>query len=286
VRRCLRLALAPALTALCGVGLAVPAHASGTGSVTITALDRSGHKIQAPVWLVNPRTNASYTLASGKTRRLSNGLYGATVDIWQDGQTVQTLGSHSFTVKGDHVRLTFDARKGKAIVVTPSYANPRYFDWSADTCFGDTYNGGIDRMGGIASYVIPTTDKRVQFAVTSQWANTNTGPFYWAISNSHAGIPTRLTFSNAHTKFGKVLATVRRGRVKAPSTTLMMDPSGSNSCSGGTISWATFNAPRTVTAYLTAGIWNAYITYTGGYTSAGDTRVVAGRSYHLTFNRS
>lgn len=287
MRRFLRIATVPALAAFAVAGLVQPAKAA-TGSLTVTAIDRSGHKVAAFGWLTN--SGAGLTFKPGATRRLRNGRYGITVVIAPQGTAwgaTQTVGARSFTIKGNHVSLTFDARKGKHITVTASVPNTPYFTYESDTCIDGTYNGGIAHWDGVDNYAIPTTDKHVEWGHTAEWAMSQNGPYYWAITQA-TGIPADPSHSFAHTAFARLQVSVRKGKVKNPATTLFVVPASTSVCSPGTVTWATFNAPRTVTAYVTAGSWQSYITYNNnaGYTPGTALYYRAGHTYGLTLNRT
>jgi hypothetical protein len=83
------------------------------------------------------------------------------------------------------------------------------------------------------------------------------------------GISSHPGCSWAYTSFAKLSVKVRKGTVWEPDTTLMMLPW--TSCSPGSESFATFAAPRTVTAYVTAGRWGPYIIYSGGQSGLNNT---------------
>ncbi|MCO5993080.1 hypothetical protein [Actinoallomurus rhizosphaericola] len=284
--RARRAAAISSLTSLCLATLVAPAEAAG-GSLTVTALDRSGHTTSAHVWLADISTHRQYSFSSTKSRTLPDGHYGVVVSIaphGTDSGAPQTIGSRTFTIKGGRVTLRFDARRGKRISIGTNLAHPYRMMYEADICIAGEYLGGVAGADGVETYAIPTTNRKIRFSATAEWSPTQSGPYYWAVGKPTYGIPSRPGFSWAHTSFAKLSVAVRKGTVKERQTTLMMIPWAT--CSAGSESWATFAAPRTVTAYVTAGQWQPYIFYRGGQTGPTAPQTYkAGKTYHLTFTR-
>ncbi|WP_433179677.1 hypothetical protein [Actinoallomurus sp. CA-150999] len=290
--RARRAAAVSSLTSLCLAGTAIPAEAA-SGSLIITAVDRSGHVTSAHAWAVNTGTHRRYSFSTAKPRTLPNGHYGVAVVIAPNGTNpgaTQTIGSRTFTMKGGRVTLRFDARQGKRISMTTNTAHPYRVMYSADICVASDYLGSIANndsvvnYDGVTNYAIPTSNRSVRFSATVEWSPTRSGPFYWAIGKPTYGIPSEPGFSWTHASFAKLSVKVLKGTVREPDTTLMMLPWAS--CRRGADSFATFTAPRTVTAYVTPGQWAPSIIYSGGVTGVnGVPYYKAGKTYHLTFTR-
>jgi hypothetical protein len=274
------------LISLCLAGLAGPAEAAG-GSLAIKAIDRSGHATPADVWVLNTTTGRTYYFSSAKPRMLPNGHYGVVVAIAPDGTNpgaTQTIGARTFTVNGGRVTLTFDARMGKRISIVANTAYPYRLLYSAEVCIAGEYLGGIAGFDGVENYAIPTSNRKVRFSATAEWSPTQSGPYYWAVGKATYGIPSRPGYSWAHASFAKVSVRVLKGTIHDRETTLMMVPDAP--CSSGSTSFATFAAPRTVTAYVSTGRWSPYIIYSGGESGVHGTPFYkAGKTYHLTFTR-
>ncbi len=281
--RTLRVAAVPALTVLGLAGAAVPAEAA-SGSLTVVAIDRSGHSVKTKAYLLNPATWVEPTYTTGTTHRLKSGRWGVMVVI-KDG-TSQTLGARSVSIGTKHVNLTFDARKGKEVRITPG-GSPSLFSADVAVCVDNQGIYAMDYSGAfwtdITSYAIPTTDKHMQVKYYSVWANSPAGPFHSARSGPAYGISTRPVYDYTHASFAKVLVNVTKGKATAKSATFWTEPIGG--CSYGTSTWGTFNAPRTITSYVTTGSWRPYITYDNGLTQAKAQRFVAPKTYHVTIKR-
>jgi hypothetical protein len=289
MRRLLRAAAVPSLAALGLAGVAAPAEAA-SGSLTVTTVDRAGHASAADVTVTSIATNLWYKLSPGKSRKLPDGRYAVVTIIAPNGVNRgpdQTLGVKEVAVHGRHIAMRFDARQGKRFQVIPNVAGAEFLDYEMGVCVAGAYAGGMDASPSVEGYVIPTNDKNVRSDYEAAWAMSTSGPFYWVAGKKTQGIPTRPVYSYTHASFAKLQVKVLPGNVKDAHTTLFMGiVAGQDaSCAGGTITWADFPVPRTVTAYVSGGYWSPYIDYQGGTTVASINHFVAGKVYHLTLDR-
>lgn len=289
-----RAAAVPAFAALALAGLSAPADAAA-GSLTVTAIDRAGHAAQAQVHVINLATNSEYQLTTGHRHVLANGRYGVGIVISPGGVTPggdQTLGGAIATVRGRNTTIRFDARQGRLFTVTPNAANPLYYFTEADICAGGSILGamaGYYGFNGMQNYVIPSPDRALQFGSGTSWMQSPAGPYYFVTKTIPHGVPSHPSYSYAHGPFAKLVIKVLRGTVKSRATSLMVGPTTFHCSPGGTTA-SNFNAPRTVTAFVSTGDWSPYIIYSGnpfeGLTPGPIRRYVAGQTYRFTLNRT
>jgi hypothetical protein len=284
MRRTIRAAAVPALTVLGLAAASAPAGAA-TGSLTVIAINRSGQKVVTKAHLYRLSTEMDYSVTTGKKRKLSTGRYG--VDVKISSGSTRTLGVRSVWIGTKHVTITFDARKGKQIKITPS-SSPTRFEAGAEACIGGHVISGMDystaASNGWSSYVIPTTDKYIRMAFASIWSSSESGPFHSAVSGPSHGVPASPVYDYTHASFAKVLVKVTKGNVTSKATTFYMEPIGR--CHSGVSGWGPFAAPRTVTSYATTGTWRPFIDYRDGWTYGKKSRFVAPKTYHVTLKRS
>ena len=278
------------LAALAGVaGLAVPAAAS-SGALTVTTLDRTGHAVPTDVSVLNLRTNANYTLHSGRRRALPPGWYGVVAVIAPTGTSwgsTETLGAQTVSIGSHPVSMRFDARRGRHFSVTPNISGPAYFTSEPNICINGTYVGGLPGFDGVTNDVIPSSNRFLRFSYTAFWAQSASGPFYTVVGKTVTGIPSHLAYSYAGVPLARIAIKILKGKAKHAATTLMTYPGGSpNSCNPFTYGFGSISAPQTVTQYVSTGDWMPQITYDNGFTNAPMAHYVGGRTYHLTLNRS
>ncbi|MCP2336805.1 hypothetical protein [Actinomadura rupiterrae] len=275
-----RIVAASAGAALGVACLTVPADAATGGSLTVRTIDRHGRTVRTSVDLVNPSTEAEKQFSSGKSKSLRKGRYalGVVISTPDDGMLgSQTLAARTVTIGSKHVDVTLDARKGKRFSVSPRGATLGSLSKAA-VCAGRSILGQLD-SDGRAMYLVPNTDRALDFGYRASWVTGENGPFYW-VSGSARGVPGGLVRDQAHLHFATIRAKVTTKRSKRYASTLLM---GTRDCPGGTDGWSYFSAPRTVTAYVTTGHWSGYVWNSRGVSNDVDGRFVAGHTYHVTF---
>ena len=252
------LAVATALGTAVGV-LMVPGSASAvTNTLTVTTLTRSGAHIAVHVAATNLRTGVAYSLTSGTAKTLPAGKYSVITDIYNPGDSTDTLGARIVTVSGA-TKTTIDARAGKPVGIrlSPEPVNGAPQVTAVICAVGQLSSawGGFNSPGNI--FVIPNASSSLEFATQTTWlvpdaVDAGTG---YVVLRSVKGVPNGYTPTVSASTLGGARFDVRRGPAGAPGIMASVRPGGDGCAStlGGGL--ANQDAPYHLQTYLSPGAW-------------------------------
>ncbi|MBW6438265.1 hypothetical protein KZ829_31515 [Actinoplanes hulinensis] len=265
---------------------------AATNTLTVTAINRSGAKVSIAATVINVSSNRSYTIRTGKAKKLPKGTYAVLAAI-PTGYTT-TLGGKPVKVSGSS-RLTLDARYGKPVNLGLSPAVTGLAkSTQARLCVDDFQSSAVEAYGSDGSpvYVIPTASKKIQFAAMGTWSNGIGAGDSYAVVHRSNGVPSTPSRAFKRTSLGTVTIDSRRGTGLANDNGIAVQPQ--EGCANDLYS-NLFNseAPTYSKVHLTPGKWHvrsdSHATATSGESWNVDSlfalrTVKAGKSAFVRFN--
>ncbi|GGN73506.1 hypothetical protein GCM10010112_42860 [Actinoplanes lobatus] len=184
---------------------------AATNTLTVTAVNRSGAKVSIAANVINVSTNVSYTIRTGKARKLPKGSYAVLAAI-PTGYTT-TLGGKPVKVSGS-TKLTLDARYGKPVNlgISPAVTGLEKRT-QARLCVDSFISTSVEGYGSDDSpvYVIPTASKKIQFAAMGTWTNALGSGDSYAVVHRSNGVPSTPSRAFKRASLGTVTVDSRRG---------------------------------------------------------------------------
>jgi hypothetical protein len=278
--------------AVVGTGALSALPASGQtaqGTLKVITLDRSGHAIQSyGVAAAVDGSNWTDHLSSGRTVRLPRGTYDVAVDIYESSTGTDTLAIRRVTVGATEAVVRFDARRGRRVTARLRPAPPQ--DYEHRLAYAVCVSGYpvIDGYNSEhALYVIPSSVRATEFAVSSAWQFPGNGPgdSYLALATHSGGLPNGMvrTFHPAG------LATIRLVAKRGPTTgNVDVDLYGqtSNDCYSGLLELRmSGNLPFRLDARVPSADWTVL---ESGADGTGDEPHLyrGGTSYRVVLNQA
>ena len=196
--------LGVALLAGSALGLvpAGDADATGTATLTVTTLDRSGHAAATQVLVENRSTFAMRYLDSGHATRLPKGTYDAFVDVSDQHDQSDTLAIARVALTGTK-KVTVDARRGHRVHLSLSPALPRGYQQSIamSLCQTDGPGAVYGYTYSAALYLVPSSLPEAGFSASSVWSPPSGSDASYVVNTSvHHGLPAGIsrTVVNRH----------------------------------------------------------------------------------------
>ena len=280
------------VAAVVGSCAVAPPSASGEaaqGTLMVITLDRGGQAIRSVgTAATTDGSNSTYRFHSGRTVRLPRGTYDVAVDIFESSTGTDTLAIRRVTVGADRAVLRFDARRGRRVTARLRPAPPQYYEhrYAYAVCVS-----GYQLIEGYNSehalYVIPSSVRATEFAVSSTWQRAGGGPSesYVGLATHRGGLPDGM----ARTYHPAGLATIHLVAKRGPTTgnvELELDGQTSDDCYAGLLQLRmSANLPFGFTAHVPTADWTVFESGADGFSNLPH-RYRDGKSYRLVLNRA
>jgi hypothetical protein len=268
---------------------APPASAAAPGSLAVTTIGRDGKPVVTGLYAANVTTFATYTLTSGRAKRLPKGRYDVIVDIWNSRDGTDTLAARRVTVAGA-ARATIDARHGRAVRAVLKPGPPRGYSqrFNVGLCVTDGYlpiEAWADR-GNL--YVIPSALPSAELAYSSAWTPTDPNshdPRYLTTSAYTGGLPNGIAATVRRSSLATVNVTAYRGPVSGRAEIELADRSGDACASGAQTLDTDATLPYSYTVHVSPGSWQLSEA-AQDYSSAQPHQYHAGKTYNVALNHA
>lgn len=281
--------LGVALLAGSALGLvpAGDADATGTATLTVTTLDRSGHAAATQVLVENRSTFAMRYLDSGHATRLPKGTYDAFVDVSDQHDQSDTLAIARVALTGTK-KVTVDARRGHRVHLSLSPALPRGYQQSIamSLCQTDGPGAVYGYTYSAALYLVPSSLPEAGFSASSVWSPPSGSDASYVVNTSvHHGLPAGISRTVRQSSLATIAVTARSGPVSGGDN---IDLRGQDNgpCTGGTEDIdRDGELPFSFTAHVSPGRWQ--LSATGqDYAASALHTYPGGHTYRVTVNRA